>query len=143
MNHLHPQRALRAHLRHLAPALSLLPATVVVAILMTACGYEEEMLTCPVSVTLVYPQGSIGPYAGARVELIDGRASVFVDSTDAEGTARFRVPPGIYEARSTSQFRTPEWRFFFNGVKSMNVISPDSTNHISVKLFMSKKKNYH
>lgn len=115
-------------------------STVMSALLLGSCGYDENMETCLTTVRLLYPKGNIGPHKGVQVELIDGRASIFIDSTDAEGIARFQVPPGIYEARSYSRVDDQKWRYYCNGIKSMNVISPDSTNQIDVKLYISKKR---
>ncbi len=112
-----------------------------------SCDYDEEMTLCQVSVRLVYPNGSIDPYAGARVEMKDSRSSVFVDSTDATGTARFQLPPGLYEATSNSQYVDSVtgtwWRYIFNGVRSMIVISPDSSNQVEMPLKMSRKRIVH
>ncbi len=111
--------------------------------MIIACDYDEEITLCDVSVQLVYPKNSIEPYAGARVEFKDATASVFVDSTDATGTAHFLVPPGIYEASSSEQLLTEDWRYFFNGVKSLNIISPDSANQVNITLTMSRKRVVH
>ena len=112
--------------------------------LLPSCDYDETVEICPVSVRLVYPENSIEPYRGARVEMKDATSSVYVDSTDASGTARFNLPPGIYEATTNSQYidstGTTWWRYIFNGVKSLIVISPDSTNRIELSLKMSKKR---
>ena len=112
-----------------------------------ACTYDETLSVCDVTVQLVYPEGSVDPYKGVRVELKDAAASVFVDSTDAHGLARFHVPPGIYEASSSTQLTDSTgdtwWRYNFNGVKSMIIISPDSTNQIRMNLMMSKKRIVH
>lgn len=107
---------------------------------LSACNYEESLDTIPVSVQLVYPANSIEPYKGVRVELKDARASVFVDSTDAQGVAHFRVPPGIYDANSSSSYKTTEWRYFFNAYLNKVVLSPDSTNALQLNLKMSKKR---
>jgi len=72
--------------------------------LLTACDYDEEVDLCSVTVRLVYPENSIEPYDGARVELKDASASVYVSATDDQGTARFLVPAGIYEACSNNTF---------------------------------------
>ncbi|MBP5337855.1 MAG: hypothetical protein J6Z14_00910 [Prevotella sp.] len=117
-------------------------------ICLMACSYSEELTTCTLSVQLVYPENTIDPYAGARVELKSlGRNAVFVDSTDAEGMARFIVTPGIYEASSTAQFidSTTDtwWRYNFNGVRSMIVVDPDSTNQASITLKSSRKRIIH
>ena len=112
-------------------------------ILLSACSYDESMETYDVTVRLIYPENSIEPYAGARVELKNATASIFADSTDAQGIARFTVPSGIYEASSSTQLITYDWRYNFNGVKSMIIISPDSTNDIELPLTMSRKRIVH
>ena len=59
----------------------------------------------------------------------------------------FTLPPGIYEATSSDQYvdsTTNEWwRYIFNGVRSMIIVSPDSTNQILLDLKMSKKRIVH
>lgn len=110
---------------------------------LAACQYDEEVQLCNVSVSLVYPEGSIEPYEGVRVELKGADASVFVDSTDARGVAQFTVTPGIYEASSSATLTTYDWRYFFNGVKSLVVVEPDSTNNIALELTMSRKRIVH
>lgn len=126
---------------------TLLYIIMVSGLLLTACSYDEEIALCHVTVSLVYPANSIPPYAGARVELKDAAASVYVDSTDSNGTVRFRVPAGIYEASSSSQFIDSTgatwWRYNFNGVKSRILISHDSANIINVELKMSRKRIVH
>ena len=114
---------------------------------LSGCSYDEDMEVCQVSVRLIYPENSVSPYAGARVEMKDATASVFVDSTDANGTAHFTLPPGIYEATSNSQYvdstTSTWWRYLFNGVRSLIIISPDSTNQLTLSLKMSKKRIVH
>ena len=114
----------------------------------SCASYDESIDTCTLSVQLLYPENTVSPSAGVRVELRSiGRNGVFVDSTDATGTVRFRVTPGIYEASSTSQFvdstGTTWWRYNFNGVKSMIVVSPDSLNQTSIALKSSRKRVVH
>ncbi len=119
----------------------------IMCIMCIACGYDEHIEVCEVAVRLTYPENSIRPYPGARVEMKDAVASIFVDSTDATGTAHFTLPPGIYEATSSDQYvdsTTNEWwRYIFNGVRSMIIVSPDSTNQILLDLKMSKKRIVH
>ena len=114
------------------------------SLFIASCDYDETMDVFDVAVQLVYPEDSIDPYQGARVEMKDANASVFVDSTDAQGVAHFRVPPGIYEASSATQLTDSAdgswWRYNFNGVRSMIIVSPDSTNQIRMELKMSKKR---
>ena len=116
--------------------------------LTVACSYDESLELCALSVQLVYPENTIQPYKGARVELRQiGRDRVFVDSTDAQGVTRFDVTPGIYEASSTSQFldstTSTWWRYNFNGVKSMIIVSPDSLNQTDINLKSSRKRVVH
>ncbi len=120
---------------------------------IVACGsfdydYDEAVNTCLLTVKLVYPEKTVDPYEGARVELRGiGRDVVFVDSTDTTGTVRFNVTPGIYEASSTSQFvdssSTTWWRYNFNGVRSMIIVTTDSLNEIDIQLKSSKKRVVH
>lgn len=115
---------------------------------LMACSYSEEPATCTLSVQLVYPENTIDPYAGARVELKSlGRNAIFADSTDSQGRVAFTVTPGIYEASSTAQFidSTTDtwWRYNFNGVKSMIIVDPDSSNQASIILKSSRKRIIH
>lgn len=112
-----------------------------------ACSYDETMDTCHVTVQLVYPEGSIEPYAGALVELKDANASIFISPTDNSGRASFQVPAGIYETSSSTQFidslGDTWWRYNFNGVRSMIIVSPDSSYVVPLTLTMSKKRIVH
>ncbi len=117
------------------------------ALLLTACtSYDEAPETVRVTVQLVYPDGSaIGPYEGARVELINANASTFVDSTDASGVATFDVPGGLYSAVSSEVYidtvSAVHYRYIFNGRMDQQVISPDSiSNNITIKLTMTRKR---
>jgi hypothetical protein len=114
---------------------------------LMACSYDEFIDTYPVSIQLIYPEGSIEPYAGAVVELRDGMSSVFVSETNKKGVATYLVPAGIYEATSSTQFLDTVgdtwWRYNFNGIKSMIIIAPDSSNAIQIPLSMSRKRIVH
>ena len=130
--------------RPLRPVLLLLTA----AALMTACNYSEDVDLFTLSVQLVYPENTVQPYEGAPVELrATGRNAVFIDSTDATGMVRFRVTPGIYEASTSAQFvdstGTTWWRYLFNGMRSMIVVSPDSLNQVTIELKSSRKRVVH
>lgn len=115
--------------------------------ILSACSYDEYVDLCRVTVHLVYPENSINPYAGARVELKDAAASIYADSTDTTGTVYFMVPAGIYEASSSNSYIDSTgrtwWRYNFNGVKSKVLISRDSLNIIDVELKMSRKRIVH
>ncbi len=114
---------------------------------LTACSYDESVETCDVAVQLVYPEGSNAPHTGVRVELKDARASIFVDSTDMRGIAHFVVPPGVYEASSSGQTRVYGERYdtlyIYNGVRSQQVVAPDSTNRIDLDLKVSFRRLFH
>ena len=124
-----------------------LPSILLLSLLLLSCSYDETMDTCHVTVQLVYPEGSISPYAGALVELKDANASIFISPTDNSGRASFLVPAGIYETSSSTQFidslGDTWWRYNFNGVRSMIIVSPDSSNVIPLTLTMSKKRIVH
>ena len=129
------------------PRISFLIICFVLLPFLSACDYDETVELCDVTVQLVYPEDSVDPYPGVRVELKDAYSSVFVSSTDAMGVAHFRVTPGIYEASSATQLTDDSgetwWRYNFNGVRSMIIISPDSLNQIRMDLKMSKKRIVH
>lgn len=114
--------------------------------LLTACNYDETVDTNVVQVQLVYPKGSTGPYEGAKVELKDASASIFISSTNAEGVAQFVVPPGIYEASCTDSYleehpnESYAWRYNYNGVRSRIVVSTGNQNKIDLELTMSKRR---
>ena len=116
-------------------------------LLAISCSYDEDMEVCAVSVKLAYPENSMLPYSGARVEMKDATASIFVAETDASGIAHFVLPPGIYEATSNDQYVDSTtnvwWRYIFNGLRSLIVISPDSANQVTLDLKMSKKRIVH
>jgi len=100
-------------------------------------------------VQVVYQQTSFAEpdQARVRVELKDQHAQLFVDSTDANKVAHFLVPPGIYEASTTASYvdstQSVWWRYMFNGVKSMIIVSPDSTNIIDMQVRVSRKRVVH
>ena len=118
------------------------------ALVVSACSYDEEMDLCTLTVQLLYPENTVEPYEGARVELRSiGKDAVFVDSTDVKGCVRFRITPGVYEASTSSQLIDSTgsvwWRYNFNGVRSMIIVSPDSLNQTDITLKASKKRVVH
>ena len=122
-----------------------IPLIILALCIFASCSYDESLDLCTLSVTLVNPENSIEPYEGAPVELRGlGRDVVFIDSTDTQGQVHFVVTPGVYEATTTSQFidstGTTWWRYNFNGVRSMIIVDPDSTNQADVMLKMSRKR---
>lgn len=111
------------------------------AALFSTCDYDEGIHTEAVSVRLIYPYTyPIGPYRGARVELQDASASVFVDSTDIEGTAHFHVPPGVYSITSANTIDIDGYRYICNGTRGQMVIAPDSINDIELRLSISRRR---
>ena len=117
--------------------------------MLTACSYDESLELCQLSVTLDYQKTSFAEPEAASVcvELRDSHGSVFVDSTRDDRTARFIVPPGIYEASTSSQYidstETTWWRYIFNGTRSMIIVSPDSTNQVEMTVKMTRKRIVH
>jgi len=112
------------------------------ALLVLSCSSDDKVdtvQTCKVNVTLQYPENSIQPYEGAKVELVDARASVFVATTNAKGVAEFTVPAGIYDVRSSATRGDGTWKFHLNGNKSKVVVSPPTTE-ITLEMKLSKAK---
>ena len=110
------------------------------ALLVLSCSSDDKVdtvQTCKVNVTLQYPENSIQPYEGAKVELVDARASVFVATTNAKGVAEFNVPAGIYDVRSNATRSDGIWKLNLNGNKSKVVVSPPATE-IKLEMKLSK-----
>jgi hypothetical protein len=120
--------------------------------LMTACSsngafdYDQDVSLCNYSIHLYYMDKNemISAPAGLPVEMRDQMAIIFSGTTDASGCAHFQIPAGIYEASSSSNYigesGSDKYRYIFNGVQSMIVISPDKSNEGQLKLTMSKKR---
>lgn len=113
------------------------------------CSVDESLELCELTVQLTYEKTAFAEPTDAqvRVELRDAYSSVFVDSTDTDRTVRFRVPPGIYEASTASQYidstETVWWRYMFNGTRSLIVVDPDSTNQVEMNVRVSRKRVIH
>lgn len=112
--------------------------------LLVSCGYDEDFDVCALRVQLIYPEGSLDPYEGVRVELKDATGSIFVEETNADGTVIFQVPAGIYEASTATQtivtIDGDTWRYNFNGVRSRIIVSHDNANEAQIELKMSRKR---
>ncbi|MFV0522186.1 MAG: DUF4876 domain-containing protein [Mangrovibacterium sp.] len=76
----------------------------------TTGGYETKS----VSVQLVYP-GGVETAADVPVNLTDANGSTYVDSTDAEGLAAFKVPTGVYEASASDSRADEGTAYIYNG----------------------------
>lgn len=123
-----------------------------IVLLMTACSsngafdYDKDVTLCEYSIHLYYidKNETIPAPAGLPVEMRDQMAITFSETTDASGCVHFQVPAGIYEASSSSNYigesGGEKYRYIFNGVQSMIVISPDKSNEGQIKLTMSKKR---
>lgn len=117
--------------------------------LLMACSFDESMELCELKVQLTYQQASFGEPENARVrvELKDQNAQIFVDSTDISRTARFTVPPGIYEASTSAVYvdstQADWWRYVFNGNRSQIVVSPDSLNQVDMLVKVTRKRIVH
>lgn len=126
-----------------------------IAIMVTACSsdgafdYRDDITLCRYAVKLYYIEknDTIAAPPGLPVDMRDQLAMSFTDSTDATGTAHFLLPPGIYDASSSSNYvdsSGSEWyRYIFNGVQSMLVVAPDRSSVGTLKLTMSKKRIVH
>lgn len=119
-------------------------------LLLTACSFDESLELCRLSVLLTYEKASFEQPAAASVlvELRDTHGQVFADSTDAATrTVSFLVPPGIYEASTSSQYtdstQATWWRYMFNGTKSLIIVSPDSLNQVEMSVRVSRKRVVH
>ena len=120
--------------------------------LMTACSsngafdYDKDVSLCNYSIHLYYidKDESVSAPAGLPVEMRDQMAIIFSGTTDASGCAHFQIPAGIYEASSSSSYidesGSDKYRYSFNGVQSMIVVSQDRSNEGQLKLTMSKKR---
>jgi len=117
---------------------------ILLPLFFSGCSYDEDFDLCDVTVQLVYPDESDDyPYVGAPVLLKDNKGIIFKDSTNAAGIVSFSVPPGVYEASSSDNYRTYDYRYIFNGLKSNVVVSPDSVNLIQVNIKVTKKRIVH
>lgn len=127
----------------------------VLLLALTACGsdgafdYKEDIALYGYDLQLYYIErgDTIMAPAGLPVDMKDQMAQIFTDSTDATGKAHFRLPPGIYDATSSSNYvdttGTDWYRYIFNGVQSMIVVAPDKGRQGRLKLTMSKKRIVH
>ncbi|MCR4958931.1 MAG: hypothetical protein K6B13_10090 [Prevotella sp.] len=117
--------------------------------LLLACSYDESLSLCELRVQLAYQQASFSEPQNARVrvELKDQHAQIFVDSTGIDRTARFTVPPGIYEASTSAVYvdstEATWWRYVFNGIRSQIVVSPDSLNQVEMQVKVTRKRVVH
>jgi hypothetical protein len=117
--------------------------------LLLACSYDESLSLCELRVQLAYQQASFSEPQNARVrvELKDQHAQIFVDSTGIDSTARFTVPPGIYEASTSAVYvdstEATWWRYVFNGIRSQIVVSPDSLNQVEMQVKVTRKRVVH
>ena len=115
-------------------------AVCVITLLVSCADYDEGLEVVSFDVKLEFPSTYDGSYEGLRVELQDAVASTFVDSTDTQGVAHFKVPSGLYKVSSSARKETTDYRYFFNGAKSQVVVVVDSPRIVDLPLVMSKKR---
>ena len=80
-------------------------AVCVMTMLISCADYEEGIKVVNFDVKLEFPSTYDGSYEGLRVELQDAVASTFVDSTDAQGIAHFRVPQACIRSAAQQERR--------------------------------------
>ena len=100
------------------------------ALLGTACTKDKDdnggkVRTYDVSVRLVYPEGSeLSAVAGLEVRMTNGSSgTVTTATTDAAGTASFKLTEGIYEAAATDRRSLEGYTYTLNALKSNVVVS--------------------
>lgn len=100
------------------------------ALLGTACTKDKDdnggkVRTYDVSVRLVYPEGSeLSAVAGIEVRMTNGSSgTVTTATTDAAGTASFKLTEGIYEAAATDRRSLEGYTYTLNALKSNVVVS--------------------
>ena len=116
----------------------------IIATSFTACS-DQDAPSVDTSEVKVQLTGLDDDLSGLDIQLRNiNTGSVFIEKSNMQGIATFNVTPGLYEATTNSQYidstGSTRWRYIFNGVKSLIVISPDSTNRIELTLKMSKKR---
>lgn len=100
-------------------------------------GYK----TYPVSVQLVYPEGSeLNAIQGISVKLTSTGGSTFDAVTDATGKADFIVPTGIYEASATDQRSSEGYSFIYNGIKGNIIVAETWTGAESIAINLTESK---
>lgn len=115
-------------------------AVCVMTLLISCADYDEGLEVVNFDVKLEFPSTYDGSYKGLRVELQDAVASTFVDSTDTQGVAHFRIPSGLYKVSCSARKETTDYRYFFNGAMSQVVVAVDSSHTVTLPLVMSKKR---
>lgn len=118
-------------------------AFMVLMVVVSCADYDEGLDILSLDVQLEFPSSYDGAHNGLRVELQNGVASTFVDSTDATGVAHFRVPSGLYKISCSARKETYDYRYFFNGSRAQVVVSSDSSRVVTLPLVMSKKRIVH
>lgn len=94
--------------------------TAIIALLMTACSYEEHLDTFEVEVRLTETLDSV------PVQMTSGTGRTFSTLTDKEGTARLTLPAGIYSVSASRVTDDGYFRHVCNGSLSDIAIGADS-----------------
>ncbi len=115
---------------------------IICTIWLTACSdsgqvTEQDITLCDVAVTLT---GISDSGAGFDVELRNTQtASIFVEKTDAQGTATFRVTPGIYEATATKkELKGGNVYYVYNGTSGQIAVRKGVTTPASIAMKQAK-----
>ena len=108
------------------------------AALMAACSpsYDETIDTGVLSIALLFPETIQGDKDGVRVELKSiGHDAIFVDSTDTQGVAHFRVTPGIYEASANvARQQGTNQMLILNGTSGQIIMQGTSEQQASIPM---------
>lgn len=101
--------------------------------------YDDEVITYPVSLQLVYPE-DYTTEEGVNVTLTNvSNSTLYTAGTDAEGVATFEVPPGAYEASVAERRSSNRMSFNFTGVQALTVTTGwVATDAVSLELTLSK-----
>lgn len=78
-----------------------------------------------VTVQLVYPENNndFTAHAGVAVKMLAGNSSSFEATTDANGTATFEVPAGVYDIVASDKYSDGTTSYVYNGAQNQVVIS--------------------
>ncbi len=98
---------------------------------------EQDITTCNVTLTLT---GIDGDKSGFTVELRNTQtSSIFEQKTGTEGTATFRVTPGIYEATSTKkELASGNVYYVYNGTSGQIAVRNGVTTPASIVMKRAK-----
>ena len=110
----------------------------VTAALFSACASDDsqpkagDLSMGSASVTLT---GLSDAAAGFDVQLRNtSTGSIFIEKTDAQGTATFRVTPGIYEASVTAAHSSEGIAYTYNGTSGQITVRRNQTTPVTIQM---------